>query len=94
MKQLSPYTVLQSIVDDEAAKLDSETVTDHVFSDRFVEAATVLSAYGDQNQSRNAILCAYGLSSWSEEDRADFLSQYELPSRVYQELSSPSEWPK
>lgn len=93
MISLSPYTVLQAVVNDEAATLTDETAIEHTFSDRFVEAATVLSSYGDQNQTNNAIMCAFGLLSWPAEKRQSFLESYDVPGRVVSYLSNPPAWP-
>lgn len=91
MIQLSPYAVLQAVVNDEASPLESPD--GHVFTYRTIEAASVLAAYGDGNQANNATVCAYGLLSWSEADRNAFLDKYEVPGAVYQQLRSPAEWP-
>lgn len=91
MKQLSPYEVMQREVDQIASQItDPETAE---FSEFFLNATAVLSSYGDQNQTRNAILCGYAIRSLSDEDRASFLASVEVTGRVYQELSSPSDWP-
>lgn len=92
MKPLSPYAVLQSIVDDELTELTAETIGQHVFTERFVEAATVLSSYGDQHQQSNAKYCAYGLASWSNEKRQEFLNAFEVPGRVFEYLSNLPAW--
>lgn len=91
MKHLSPYEVLQSEVDLIASEVEAPETAK--FPDLFLKATAVLSAYGDQNQTRNSVLCAYAIRSLSDDERGAFLSSYELPGRVYQELTSPSAWP-
>lgn len=91
MKQLSPYEVLQSEVDRIAAEVtEPETFQ---FSDFFVCATIVLAAYGDTNQARNATMCGYALRSMEDEDREEFLATVDTPSRVYQQMTAPDDWP-
>ena len=91
MKQLSPYEVMQAEVNRIAQAVTDPATAD--FGQFFLGATAALATYGDQNQAMNATLCAYALRSLDEEARAAFIDAVELPGRVYQELSSPSDWP-
>ena len=91
MKQLSPYEVLQSEVDRIAAEVTEPSAFQ--FSDFFVRATIVLAAYGDTNQARNATMCGYALRSMDDEDREAFLATVDTPSRVYQQMAAPDDWP-
>lgn len=91
MQQISPYTALQNEVDRVASVItDPTSVT---FDRFFIEATAVLSGYGDQRQAQNSTLCAYGLRSLSDNDRRDFIQQYEMPGRVLMNLTELPEWP-
>ena len=91
MQQLSPYAVMQSKLDADVAVIEHKE--DHLFDRFFVEAATVLAAYGDSQQSKFAMYCARGLLSWSEDDRTAYLDQYDVPGRVFQQMANPDPWP-
>lgn len=82
---------MQCEVDCIASQITDPETAD--FSEFFLNATAVLSAYGDQNQTRNSMLCGYAIRSLSDEGRASFLASVEVTGRVYQEMSSPSEWP-
>lgn len=91
MKPVVIYTINQKyIIDTYNSIEDLET---HVFDEYFVNLTNVLSGYGDDKQDIMACLCARALLSWNEEDRSAYLSSFEIPSRVYNQLLSPSEWP-
>lgn len=92
MKQISPYEVLQREVDKIASQVTNPETEE--FSDFFVSATAVLSAYGNEDQSRNSIMCGYAIRSLDEVERADFMSCTDLPGRVYMELATPSDWPE
>lgn len=92
MKQISPYEVLQREVDRIASQVTSPETEE--FSDFFVCATAVLSAYGNEDQARNSIMCGYAIRSLDELVFDDFMSRTDLPGRVYMELSTPSDWPE
>lgn len=91
MKQLSPYEVMQNEVNRIVERVTDPSQS--TFTTFFVQATAVLASYGDQNQARNATLCAYGLLAMTEEDRTAFMTSTELPGRVYQQLAQPDAWP-
>lgn len=91
MKQLSPYEVMQSEVNRIAKTVTDPETAD--FGHFFIDATAVLSAYGDQNQARNATLCAYALNAMSGEDRASYMESIDLHGRVYQQQVNPDPWP-
>lgn len=80
MLQISPYTPLQAVIDAEANAPEPP----ESFSELFLQASTVMAAYGDSNQAKNATLCAFALRSLSDSDRDDFMSTYEVPATVWQ----------
>lgn len=84
MKQLSPYEVMQAEVD----RIHQDGLEPDKF---FLKATAVLASYGDQNQGRNAEMCASAIITLNDDDRNAFLSTYELPSRVYQAIASGGE---
>lgn len=91
MKQLSPYEVMQAEVNRIAQTITDPTTAD--FGRFFVDATAVLASYGDQNQARNATLCAYALNAMSDDDRGEYVASIELPGRVYQQQVNPDPWP-
>lgn len=91
MKQLSPYEVMQAEVNRIAQTITDPATAD--FGRFFVDATAVLASYGDQNQARNAALCAYALNAMSEGDRASYMESIDLPGRVYQQQANPDPWP-
>lgn len=91
MKQLSPYEVMQSEVDRIAQSVTDPATAE--FGQFFLGATAVLATYGDQNQARNATLCAYAVRALNEEARAAFIDAVELPGRVYQQMNTPDPWP-
>ena len=91
MRQLSPYAVMQAKLDADVAAIEDKD--DHAFDRFFVEAATVLAAYGDSQQDKFATYAARGLLSWSDEDRDAYLQQVDVPGRVFQQMANPDPWP-
>lgn len=92
MIQISPYTPLQVLIDAEASSAEPP----ESFSELFLQASTVMAAYGDRNQSVNATLCAFALRSMPEQDRHNFMSTYEVPATVWQMVNAKEDpvWPK
>lgn len=91
MLQISPYTPLQSVIDAEANTAEAP----EAFTPLFLQAATVMAAYGDGQQARNATLCAFALRSLPKEERDDFMASYEVPATVWQMVTARKapDWP-
>lgn len=91
MLQISPYTPLQAIIDAEANTAEAPESFTHLF----LQAATVMAAYGDSQQARNATLCAFALRSLPKEDRDGFMASYEVPATVWQMVTARTapDWP-
>lgn len=87
-RELSPYQVIQDkIKSDFLAAKEAGPISEQTFSRFLAEATGVLAGYGDQNQADNAALCALILKGWEPEDSVAFMSEFDLPGRVYVNMS-------
>ena len=90
-RELSLYAVLQDKIRSDFTAIDDPS--NHTFSRFFVDACAVLAAYGDGFQATAATLCARGINSWATDEQSSYLSEIDLPGRVFQQMASPDEWP-